>query len=108
MNDSQKSKRKFRQTKRWKEFKQKMKTEAGKVDAITGKKLYRSWQLHHQNLNEKEYQNLRPEWFLCVNNLTHKVIHWLYVYYVKDPAIIDRLKAEMLKMKEINGGRNGD
>ena len=34
--------------------------------------------------------------------LTHKFIHWLYVYYVKDPAIIDRIKAEMERMKEIN------
>lgn len=102
MNDIQKSKRKFRQSKRWREFKQKMKESAGKVDVITQKKLYHSWQLHHQNLDEKEYQNLRPDWFLPCNNLTHKVIHWLWTYYQKDEGIIDRLKAEMIKMAEIN------
>ena len=40
--------------------------------------------------------------FICCNNLTHKVIHWLYTYYKKDPAIIDRLKAEMEKTVAIN------
>ena len=102
MNDRQKAKRNFRQNKRWKIFKQEMKDRCGKVDAITQKKLYRTWQLHHRNLNEAEYENLREDWFLPCNNLTHKFIHWLYNYFVKDPAIIDRIKAEMEKMKEIN------
>ena len=102
MNDKQKAKRNFRQSKKWKEFKTVMKEKCGKVDAITKKKLYRTWQLHHRNLDEAEYENLREDWFLCCNNLTHKVIHWLWTYYQKDPAIIDRLKAEMERMKEIN------
>jgi hypothetical protein len=39
--------------------------------------------------------------------MTHDFIHWLFRYYPKDPGIIDRIKAEMEKMKAINqGGKN--
>lgn len=102
MNDKQKSKRNFRKTERWKSFKAFMKERCGAVDAITLKKLYKTWQLHHRNLDESEYQNLRADWFLPCNNLTHKVLHWLYTYYQKDPQIIYRLRDEMERMKEIN------
>ena len=102
MNEVQKSKRKFRQSKEWKTFRQKMRIKCGGLDYITGHKLRKGFQVHHQNLSENEYQNLREDWFLCCNNLTHKVVHWLYTYYKKDEAIIDRLKAEMIKMAEIN------
>ena len=81
---------------------------SGGKDLITLKPLRKGYQIHHRNLDEKQYQNLREDWFLPCNNLTHKVIHWLYTYFQKDEEISDRLKAEMLKMKEINGGRNGD
>ena len=102
MNEIQKLKRKFRQSKEWKSFRGLMKKKAGNIDAITLKPLRKGFQVHHQNLDETKYNELIPEHFICVNNLTHKFIHWLYVYYVKDPAIIDRLKAEMQKMAEIN------
>jgi hypothetical protein len=42
--------------------------------------------------------------FLCCNNLTHKMIHWLWTDYKTDPQIVDRLRAEMEKMAEINKG----
>ena len=107
MNDKQKSKRNFRQSKAWKEFKKKKYLECGKIDAITRKKLYKTWQLHHEDLNEENYQKLNNN-FLCCNNLTHKVIHWLYNYYKTDEAIIDRLKAEMDRMKAINQGGDNE
>lgn len=102
MNDAQKMKRNFRKTQRWLAFKIFMKERCGAVDAITLKKLYKTWQFHHRNLNDAEYKTLRADWFLPCNNLTHKFIHWLWTYYQKDPAIIDRIKAEMEKMQEIN------
>lgn len=108
MNDSQKSKRKFRQSREWKSFRAFIKRLSGGKDLITLKPLRKGYQIHHRNLDERQYQNLREDWFLPCNNLTHKVLHWLYTYFQKDEGIIDRLKAEMLKMKEINGGRNGD
>lgn len=102
MNEKQKSKRKFRQSKKWKEYKKKMREDCGKKDAITHKPLRGLWQLHHRNLDERQYEELRDDWFLPCNNLTHKVIHWMYTYYKTDPQIIDRLQAEMIKMAEIN------
>ena len=98
MNEAQKSKRNFRNSKTWKDFKKKMKAECNGIDKITNHKLRKGWQLHHQCLEEKEYQNLKRG-FLCCNNLTHKVIHWLWTYYQKDPAIIDRLRKEMEIMR---------
>ena len=102
MNEAQKLKRKFRQSKEWKSFRGLMKKKAGNIDAITLKPLRKGFQVHHQNLDETKYNELKESNFVCVNNLTHKVIHWLYTYYKKDPAIIDRLKAEMELMAEIN------
>lgn len=102
MNETQKSKRKFRQSKEWKDFRQKMRKKCGGLDYITGHKLRKGYQVHHRNLNETKYAELEEDNFICCNNLTHKVIHWLYTYYQKDEAIIDRLKYEMELMKKIN------
>lgn len=102
MNDTQKSKRKFRQSKEWKSFRQVMKKKCGGMDAITGHKLRKGYQVHHRNLDETKYAELEEDNFICCNNLTHKVLHWLYTYYKKDPAIIDRLKNEMEKTVAIN------
>ena len=102
MNDIQKLKRKFRQSKEWKSFRGLMKKKAGNIDAITLKPLRKGFQVHHQDLDETKYNVLNPDNFICCNNLTHKFIHWCYGYYQKDPKIIDRIKAEMIKMAEIN------
>lgn len=102
MNEVQKLKRKFRQSKEWKSFRNFMKKKSDNKDAITLKPLRKGFQVHHQDMDETKYNVLNPDNFICVNNLTHKFIHWLYVYYIKDPAIIDRIKAEMELMAEIN------
>ena len=104
MNEVQKAKRKFRQSKEWKSFRNLMKKKSDNKDVITLKPLRKGFQVHHQDLDETKYNVLNPDNFICCNNLTHKFIHWLYVYYIKDPAIIDRIKAEMERMKEINEG----
>ena len=106
MNEKQKAKRNFRSTKVWKEFRKKMFKNCNGVDLITGHKLRKGYQLHHRNLDETQYQNLREDWFICINNQTHDFLHWLFRYYPKDPAIIDRIKAEMERMKEINSVDN--
>ena len=106
MNETQKAKKKFRQTAQWKEFRKLMFLKSGKIDCITGKPLRKGWQLHHLNLDETQYADLNENNFICLNNLTHKFIHWCYGYYVKDPQIIDRIKAELEKMKEINVDKN--
>lgn len=106
MNETQKAKKKFRQTREWKEFRKLMFSKSGKIDCITGKPLRKGWQLHHLNLDETQYADLNENNFICLNNLTHKFIHWCYGYFVKEPQIIDRIKAELEKMAEINVDKN--
>jgi hypothetical protein len=108
MTESQKKKRNFRQRKVWKLFKLKKKKECGGIDKITLAKLYKHWELHHEDLREENYEKLNDN-FLACNNKTHEVIHWLWRYYSVDEGIIDRLKCEMDRMKAINqGGENGE
>ena len=108
MNEAQKRKRNFRARKVWKEFKAKKKKECGGLDLITLHKLGRRWELHHEDLREENYEKLNDNFLPC-NNMTHDFIHWLFRYYLKDPGIIDRIKAEMERMKAINqGGENED
>ena len=103
MNEIQKIKRNFRNTKAFKLHKEKKKKECGGIDKITNKKLRKGWSLHHEDLNEKHYKILN-DYFLPCNNLTHKFIHWLWQYYVVDEGIIDRIKTEMERMRAINKG----
>jgi hypothetical protein len=106
MTDAQRRKRNFRARKVWKLFKLKKKKECGGIDKITLHKLSKRYELHHEDLREENYEVLNDNFLPC-NNQTHEMIHWLYRYYVKDPGIIDRLVAEMEKMKAINeGGKN--
>lgn len=104
MNDIQKIKRNFRNTKAFKEHKAKKKKEFGGLDKITMHKLRKGWSLHHEDLNEEHYKILNDNFLPC-NNLTHKFIHWIWRYYETDEGIIDRLKAELEKMAEINRQR---
>ena len=102
MNETQKAKKKFRQTKTWKDFRKLMFSKSGKIDCITQKPLRKGWQLHHLNLDETQYADLREENFICVNRQTHETIHWCYRYFQKDPQIIERIKSVLEKMAEIN------
>ena len=87
-------------------LRRKRKRSAGEKDLITLSKLGKRWELHHEDLREENYEKLNDNFLPC-NNQTHEMIHWLYRYYVKDPEIINRLVAEMIKMKAINeGGKN--
>ena len=101
MTDLQKRKRNFRASKKWKLKKVSEKKRAENKDEITQKPLRKRWQLHHNNLDKSKYEDMRQS-FLCCNNWTHKFIHWLYVYYTKDPAILDRIRDEMELMKKLN------
>ena len=106
MNETQKAKKKFRQSKEWKEFRKLMFSKSGKIDCITQKPLRKNWQLHHRLLDETRYSELQEENFVCINNMTHKFVHWLFVYFQKDPAIIDRIREEMETMQKINIDKN--
>ena len=63
---TQKEKTKFRASSKWKKFRVFMKKLFEGKDAITGKPLYKGWNLHH--LDEKNYSDLKPEKFIPLNN----------------------------------------
>ena len=75
----QKSKRKFRDSKVWKDFRHQMYEQSGRVCAVTGAKLSRMWQLHHMDLNSDNYENLDPDNFACLSWNMHKVVHAVFV-----------------------------
>jgi hypothetical protein len=77
--NTQREKRRFRDTKRWKEFREHMKALQDNTCQITGARLTRLWQLHHMDLNEEHYENLKEENFVCLSWNMHKVVHALFV-----------------------------
>lgn len=102
MNEVQKKKRNIRKSKAWDAKRKSERKRAGNKDEITLKPLRRRWALHHEDLDAENYGNLEGDDFLCVNNLTHRCIHWLYTYYKDDESILDRLECELERMKKLN------
>lgn len=102
MNETQKRKRSFRGSRRWKEFRHKIHVKFNGRDPITGKKLLKGASCHHLDLNENNYSQLDEEKFIPLNKLTHSTIHWAFTYYKDDPGFIDRLKYWLDRMVEIN------
>lgn len=101
MTEQEKEKKRFRQRKEWSEFRQQQK-EKHKIDPITGKKLVKSFELHHLDLNPEHYTDLNEEHFIPLNKNTHKFIHWLYNYFLEDEGVIERIREVLVQMKQIN------
>ena len=95
-------KAKFRQSKEWKEFRKRIFNKQDGKDIITGKKLYKGYNVHHLDMSEANYDKLIEENFVALNKQTHETIHTLFRYYQNDPAILDRLKTVLDIMKELN------
>ena len=95
-------KAKFRQTKDWKAFRKRIFDKQDGKDIITGKKLYRGYNVHHLDMSAENYDKLIEENFIAVNKQTHKVLHFLFQYYQKDNTILDRLKTVLDRMNELN------
>ena len=98
MNKAQKSKRNFRNSKAWKEFRKKIMHEQHDKDPITGSKLKGKWALHHRHVsaNEEEYCDIsKPEEYVACLAMTHKMLHFLYTYWKKDPQVLDRIEEEL-------------
>lgn len=76
---TQKDKRRFRDSKKWKDFREHMKTLQNETCQITGARLTKLWQLHHLNLDETKYDELIDENFVCLSWNMHKVVHALFV-----------------------------
>lgn len=94
-------KKKFRGTKAWKSFRESFNKEK---DAITNKKLYSGWNLHHCDLNPDNYDKLIKENFVPLNMQSHEFIHWIYNYYRKDKDVINRLLTILEMMYKLNEG----
>ena len=100
MTESQKMKRNFRATKKWKLLKRRLKQER-KKDEITLSDLRKTWQLHHKDLREENYKNIDDDKkFSCLNSKTHEVIHWLYKYWVKDKSVLERIEKLLKEMEK--------
>ena len=95
-------KAKFRQTKEWKEFRKRIFDSQGGKDIITGKKLYKGYNVHHLDMSAENYDKLIEENFVAVNKQTHEALHFLFRYYQKDPTILDRLKTALDIMSALN------
>ena len=101
MNFNEK-KKEFRKSKVWRDFSKELKEER-KVDALTLAKLRKGSLSHHLDLNPDNYEVLDKANFECLNMKSHDVVHFMYNYYKKDPAVIDRLKDILHKMVLLNG-----
>lgn len=100
-SSNERDKRNFRNTSAWKKFRHEVISKQ-KTDYITGKKLLKGCQVHHEDLDPTHYKDLNPENFVALNSSTHKMVHWIWTYYSKDEAVIDRLKEVLDRMKELN------
>lgn len=79
-NDSydQKAKRRFRASKKWKDFRDHMR-EKQKVDPVTGQKLTRLANLHHKNLYGNYEDISNEDDFVFLNCATHDCVHYLFL-----------------------------
>ncbi len=95
----------FRATTVWKSFRKFMKDKY-KVDFLTGRKLTKTWNLHHRNFRPTEYTNLKEESFRCLNNQQHDVLHVVISETIKDPDYLNRLCKEVLDTIKFNEGKD--
>ena len=108
----------FRHTHTWKNFRETFRYVDEKVlkngkkkpikakDPFTGNDLVKTFNLHHLDLDSRNYTELDPTHFLACNPGTHDIIHSLYTQYCKDQTSIDRLFEIIKKMYEINQGKD--
>lgn len=93
-------KAKFRKTPKWRAFRKQISDTCSR-DVITKKLLRRDWNLHHLDMNDKNYTDLSNKHkFAPLNKDTHEFVHWLFRLYRHDKQIIDRLKKMMEAMYE--------
>lgn len=106
-----KERAKFRATKEWKELRKYFK-ENQKEDPVTLKPLGLRFNLHHMRCEKKFKEKMYYEDisdknnFLALNSETHKIVHYLYTYYKKDPEVLKRLESILILMKELNNEEN--
>lgn len=111
MNDTQKKKRNFRDSKKWKDFRKKKALEQKGLCGLSKRKLTGRYNLHHKCLDPNKYEDLSdPTRFICLNKRQHDLIHDLYYGWTKYGKwdYIDRLIALLTEMLIINGEIDAD
>ena len=74
-------------------------------DYITGKKLVKGFNVHHLKTEQgsEEYCDISNESdFIPLNSQCHKLLHYIFTYYMKDKTVIDRLVEILDKMCELS------
>ena len=75
-------------------------------DVITLSKLRKGFPVHHLDQQTEHYAILTTERQIPINYKTHEVLHYLYPYYCKDPAVIKRLEKYLKLMKKLSEDPN--
>ena len=103
MNDLQKKKRNFRASKKWRDFRYKINVKQNGLCYITQKKLNKSANLHHIDLDENHYEDISNEnHFVFLNKSMHDVVHALWRYYKTDKLVLKRLEEVLELMLLVN------
>ena len=96
----------FRKTKEWREFRKRIFDKQEGKDVITGKKLYKGYNVHHLDMSADNYDKLIEENFIAVNKNTHETLHFLFRYYKNDKDVLDRIKQILDKLYNICYNKN--
>lgn len=68
----------FRRSKQWQTFRHNLKNKQ-KTDPITSSRLSKTCNCHHLDLNSEHYTDTSDEsHFICLNNKTHDVVHFIF------------------------------
>ena len=102
---NQQEKSKFRETTFWKEFRKGLK-EKRKVDAITGRKLTKTWNCHHERFDSRLYTDLNDDYFLCLNNQMHDLLHVCVSETIKNPQFMKRLSEVVYYHIRLNNNKD--
>ena len=86
-----KEKNLFRTTSFWRNFRRSLK-EKRKIDFLTGRKLTKTWNLHHMRFDPRLYTDLDEEYFMCLNNQMHELLHICISETMKNPHFLDKLR----------------
>ncbi len=95
----------FRRTSVWNNFRKYLK-EKRKVDALTGRKLTKTWNNHHVRFDSKFYTDLDEEYFMCFNNQMHDLVHICVSETIKNPNFLDKLKEIVEWHIKVNDGKD--
>ena len=98
----------FRKSKEWLDFRKVVAEAFNNKDFITGKKLTKGFNVHHLRTEQElgGYCDLsKVDEFMPLNRYTHKLLHYLFTYYKKDPLILERLREILDRMIQLSNDK---